>query len=68
MRKFWEVWMVSTITVGKMKAFGFGVIFLADIFRAIAEGGSGFQVSDIFRRLEGRVDAAHQCKPFRPFE
>lgn len=31
MKKFWDTWMVSTITVGKMKASGFGVIFLAMI-------------------------------------
>lgn len=31
MKKFWEVWMASTITVGKMKASGFGVVFLTVI-------------------------------------
>jgi len=29
MKKFWDVWMASFITVGHMKASGFGVIFLA---------------------------------------
>ncbi len=31
MKKFWEVWMTSSITVGKMKASGFGVVFLTVI-------------------------------------
>lgn len=31
MKKFWDTWMASTITVGKMKASGFGVVFLAMI-------------------------------------
>ena len=31
MNKFWETWKSSTIAVGKMRARGFGVIFLAAI-------------------------------------
>lgn len=31
MNKFWETWKSSTIAMGKMKASGFGVIFLAAV-------------------------------------
>ena len=31
MKKFWDAWTASTISVGRMKASGFGVIFLTVI-------------------------------------
>ena len=31
MREFWTAWTRSTITIGKMRASGFGVVFLSAI-------------------------------------
>ena len=31
MKNIWDIWMASTISVGKMKASGFGIVFLTII-------------------------------------